>query len=187
MKFLNYKLTLVAVLAIFLASCAGDGKDKTKEPVAQAFTPVGTVWESQPKMENGYLKVHRQQKIEFKTADTLIFSFVKTPQCGVTGNVVGNYGFVAEFKYTYDASKKEVKLADKFKFLFTQDPQGDGVGCIDVTKTEHKDKMFEISKLLDTNLIKNLDANSTKIEVLAKLLSSSLGNPADEKELIKQK
>lgn len=185
MKFLSYKLTLVAVLAIFLASCAGDGKDKTKEPVAQVFTPVGTVWESQPKKQ-GYLLPYRQQKIEFKTADTLIFSYIKTFKCNTQGqDKMGDYGFVTEFKYTYDASKKEVKLADKFKYLFIQDP--DGVGCVDVKTTEYKDTMFEISKILDTNLIKNLDANSTKIEVFAKNLSTGAEIPANEKELIKQK
>lgn len=192
MKFLNYRLTLVAVLAILLASCAGDGnkdktnekdKDKIKDPVVQIF-PAGTVWESQPKKEGtNELDINMQQRLEFKTADTLIFKYRKVSNC--FGKL--DYSNIFEIKYTYDASKKEVKLAEKMKFL--RGSSG-SFPCNDATNDDQmkamKDMQWPISNVFEPT-ITNIDANTTKIEYLNKnFIDRARGNPADQKELIKQ-
>lgn len=168
MKFLN--ITLATFLAIFLVSCDGSAKDN--------FSPQGTVWESQPKdAGTGTLKKYRQQKVEFKTADTLTYSQIIQPNCGGTG--ANKYSTVVEIKYTYDKDKKEVKLADNMKAFSIDDGMG---GCT----IANPPKTGPVSTFFETKYMTiKIDKNTTKFELLSKTLSDG-SNPEDEKFLLKK-
>lgn len=176
MKFLN--ITLATFLAIFLVSCDGSAKDN--------FSLQGTVWESQPKNDNSSLKFQRQSQIEFKTADTLIYSYNRVPGCGGEGKK--DYAIIIEIKYTYDANKKEVKLvgenANMISTTHMQPTPGKLPPFILSCKPTGGKEVKITQAFAEDFSIKNLDKNSTQIEVITKTFDKN--SQEDERMLLKK-
>lgn len=164
MKFLSYKLTLVAVLAIFLASCAGDDnkdktneKDKIKEPVVQTFTPVGTVWENNYFVDDKKILAKRIQA-EFISENELEIKLG-----GMTATNESLFGVYLTASYSYDKTKGEVLIDKdkKIKYVRTIDQKG----TTQTVPEQAAPTAFAIFKNDENNLKIQLNKDTKTIQV----------------------
>lgn len=168
MKFLNYKLTLVAVLAIFLASCAGDGnkeKDKEQKP-AETILKVGDVFSTlewaNPTTERTMMNANNRNLLEIKSNNKLLFKFSNL--CLEEGTyklmTLDDFRYTAEFEYTLANSEITLVGNPNIIYFFGNNVcKKEGKAMTDLNKWETIFTTGSTRKLKLTNENKTIKVN----------------------------